>query len=156
MGAFIKPSVDKKSIKMSEEKHVATISLFGVKILVGYSNEEKTFSFGFNSNKLVKKAKHLFNTVLDYFRKNENIKFDDNMTLEAIKEELREDVAPDVDKEELTVSSSNYVATVKLFGLGIIFSYNKKYKNFINFKQDRVKETYNEVKNLTKQGKVTE
>lgn len=149
---FIKTSDDKKSIKMNEENHTATISLFGIKILVGFSKEEsKSFSFGFNKTKLVDKAKKVFNRVVDFIQKNKNTEIDSDSVIGKLKEEIKETKEKEVDDKELEVKADNYLVSVKVFGFGFIVSFNKKYKNFVNFKQENVKQAYSEIKNNKKE-----
>ena len=143
---FIKATDDKKSIKMSEDKHTATISLFGLKLLIGFSDEDKKFSFGFNKTKLVSKTKKVFNAFVSYFQKNKNVNVDEKTVIRELMEEVQEVISPDVDDEELTVKDGNYIGTIKLFGLGIVISYNKKFKNFINFKKEKMGEAFNSVR----------
>ena len=148
---FIKISDDKKTIKMNEENHTATISLFGVKILVGYNNEEgKSFSFGFNKTKLINKTKKVINSIMNFIQKNKNVEIDDDTVVgnlkDEIKEEIQEPKEKEVDDKELVVKADNYIGSLKIIGLGFIISYNKKYKNFVNFKQEKVKQAYSEIK----------
>ena len=148
---FIKISDDKKTIKMNEENHTATISLFGVKILVGYNNEEdKSFSFGFNKTKLINKTKKVINSIMNFIQKNKNVEIDDDTVVGNLKDEIKEEIQKpkekEVDDKELVVKADNYIGTIKIFGLGIIISYNRKYKNFVNFKQEKVKQAYSEIK----------
>lgn len=150
MAKFINVSEDRKTISMDKESHTATISLFGVKVLVGYNKEEKAFSFGINKTKLVNQMKKLVNKFMDNFHKTSVVELDDNSTLEeepvVVEPQVEEPVQAEADDEELVIKASNYLGTVKLFGLGLVISFNKKYENFVNFKEDRVKETYNGLK----------
>ena len=149
---FIKTSDEKRSIKMNEENHTSTISLFGIKILIGYNKEEsKSFSFGFNKTKLINKVKKVFNRFVDFIQKNKDSKIDNEAIIGKLKEEIQEPKEKEVDDKELVVKADNYIGSVKIFGLGFIISYNKKYKNFVNFKQEKVKQAYSDIKGNRKE-----
>ena len=87
---------------------------------------------------------------MNFIQKNKNVEIDDDTVVGNLKDEIKEEIQKpkekEVDDKELVVKADNYIGTIKIFGLGIIISYNRKYKNFVNFKQEKVKQAYSEIK----------